>query len=73
MSLDNKAASVVQQKKENNYSVNWWEYVSLCDHLSRQVGAESKKLQSNLAPTDAKVETIQQSLVTLQRFVEAMT
>ena len=63
---------MVQQKKEHNASVNWREYAALRDHLSSQVGAESKKLQSNLAATDAKVETLQQSMLALQQSMDTM-
>ena len=73
MSSGDDTASVVQQKKEDNASVNWREYEALRDHLSRQFGAESERLHTGLAATDAKVDTVQRSLGTLQRSVDAMT
>ena len=64
--------SVVQQKKADTDSVNWREYVALRDHLSRQFGAESEKLQNGLAATDAKVDTLQQSMTALEQSMVAL-
>jgi len=72
MSSGDETASVVQQKKEDNASVNWREYVALRDHLTGQFGAQSEKLQSDLASTDAKVVTLQQSMAALQQSMDAM-
>ena len=72
MSSGDENASVVQQKKEDNDSVNWREYVALRDHLSRQFGAESEKLQNGLAATNSKVDTLQQSMTALQQSTDAM-
>ena len=72
MSSGDENASVVQQKKADTDSVNWREYVALRDHLSRQFGAESEKLQTGLAATDSKVDTLQQSMTALQQSMDAM-
>ena len=65
MSSGDENASVVQQKKEDNGSFNWQEYVTLCDNLSRQFGVESEKLQTGLAAIDSKVDTLQQFMTAL--------
>ena len=73
MSFSDENASVVQQKKEDNDSVNWREYVALRDHLTHQLGEASEKVQTGLAATDAKVDSLQQSMTALQQTMEVMT
>src|SRR4051812_16262104 len=66
-------ASLVQQKKPDNDSVNWGEYTALKSHLSREFGVRCDKLGADLAATDAKIDKMQHTLDFLTPSMQSMT